>query len=50
MGIFWEMTVHKGYAGYLVSESGVLLGIVYMMMAVLFWKMQTKKSNKILER
>jgi len=50
MGIFWEMTVHKGYAGYLVSESGVLLGIVYMMMAVLFWKMQAIKSNKILER
>lgn len=44
MGIFWEMTVHKGYAGYLVSETGVFLGIVYLIVAVIFWKNQMKKA------
>jgi len=44
MGIFWEMTVHKGYAGYLVSETGVFLGIVYLIVAVIFWKSQMKKA------
>jgi membrane protease YdiL (CAAX protease family) len=44
MGIFWEMTVHKDYAGYLVSETGVFLGIVYLIVAVIFWKSQIKKS------
>jgi membrane protease YdiL (CAAX protease family) len=46
MGMFWDMTVHKGYAGYLVSESGVLLGIVYMTMAVLFWKWQAHTPDR----
>jgi len=45
MGMFWEMTVHNGYAGYLVSETGVFLGLVYMIIAVLFWHLQRKKSN-----
>lgn len=39
MGMFWEMTVHQGYAGYLVSESGVFVGVVYMIIAILFWRM-----------
>lgn len=39
MGMFWEMTVHQGYAGYLVSESGVFVGIVYVIVAILFWRM-----------
>ena len=38
MGIFNEMTVNKGYARYLVSETGVFLGIVYVLIAVGFWK------------
>jgi uncharacterized protein len=38
MGIFWEMTVHKGYAGYLVSEMGVFSGIVYLLFALMFWR------------
>ncbi len=38
MGMFWEMTVHQGYAGYLVSESGVSVGIVYVIVAILFWR------------
>lgn len=43
MGIFWEMTVHKGYAGYLVSETGIFVGLVYIIVAVLFWKNQIRK-------
>jgi len=43
MGIFYDTTVKKGYAGYLVSETGVLLGIVYIIIAVLFWRIQQKK-------
>ena len=42
MGIFYEMTVKKGYAGYLVSETGVFLGIVYIIIAVIFWRIQLK--------
>ena len=42
MGIFYEMTVKKGYAGYLVSETGILLGIVYIISAVIFWRIQLK--------
>jgi len=38
MGIFYEMTVKKGYAGYLVSETGVLLGIIYVIIAISFWR------------
>jgi membrane protease YdiL (CAAX protease family) len=45
MGMFWEMTVHKGYASYLLSESGVFVGVVYVIIAVLFWKWQTNKPN-----
>jgi membrane protease YdiL (CAAX protease family) len=43
MGIFWEMTVQKGYAGYLVSETGIFVGLVYIIAAVLFWKNQIGK-------
>jgi membrane protease YdiL (CAAX protease family) len=43
MGIFYEMTVKKGYAGYLVSETGVFLGIVYLIIAVIFWRFIIKK-------
>lgn len=43
MGIFWEMTVQKGYAGYLVSETGIFVGLVYIIAAVLFWKSQMQK-------
>lgn len=44
MGIFFEMTVKKGYADYLVSETGIFLGIVYIITAVIFWKVQARKS------
>jgi len=36
------MTVHEEYAAYLVSETGVFLGIIYLIVAVIFWKYQTK--------
>jgi uncharacterized protein len=40
MGMFWEMTVHQGYAGYLVSESGIVVGVVYGIVGFLYWRMQ----------
>ena len=45
MGSFWTLTAHEGYANYLVSETGVFLGIVYIIVAVLFWKNQMKKQS-----
>jgi uncharacterized protein len=42
MGLFWEMTVHKGYAAYIVSESGILTGVVCVLFALLFWRLKTK--------
>jgi predicted transporter len=42
MGIFYEMTIKKGYAGYLVSETRIFLGIVYMITGVIFWRIQLK--------
>ncbi len=44
MGIFWEMTVHKGYARYLVSEMGVFSGIVYLLLAAMFWRHMQKRA------
>jgi hypothetical protein len=40
MGMFYDMTVKQGYAGYLVSETGVFLGLIYLLSGVMFWKMQ----------
>ncbi|MFC2093056.1 CPBP family intramembrane glutamic endopeptidase [Bacteroidota bacterium] len=45
MGIFYEMTVKQGYSGYLVSETGVFLGIVYIIIAVIFWRIQVRKPS-----
>ena len=47
MGMFLEMTVDKGYVNvnYLVSETGVFLGFVYILVAIVFWKTQVKKIN-----
>jgi len=44
MGIFYEMTVRKGYAAYLVSESGVFLGLVYVLIAAWFWRMMRARA------
>ena len=46
MGIFKEMTVDKGYANYLVTETGIFLGFVYLLVAIVFWKIQVNKSSR----
>jgi membrane protease YdiL (CAAX protease family) len=38
MGSFYTLTVHQGYANYLVSETGVFLGIIYIIVATIFAK------------
>lgn len=47
MGLFLEMTIDKGIVNvnYLVSETGVFLGCVYILVAIIFWKMLIKKST-----
>ena len=47
MGMFLEMTVDKGHVNvdYLVSETGIFLGLVYILTAIIFWKIQIKKST-----
>lgn len=42
MSIFWEMTVQKGYAGYLVSETGIVLAVIYIITGIIFWKIYGK--------
>jgi membrane protease YdiL (CAAX protease family) len=43
MGIFYEMTVKTTLAPYLVSESGLFLGLVYLAIGVLVWKFTQKQ-------
>ena len=51
MSMFLEMTVDKGHVKYLVSETGVFLGFVYICVAIVFWKIQLKNQLfKIMER
>jgi uncharacterized protein len=45
MGMFWEMTVQKGYAAYIVSETGILTGIVCLIAALIFMKMQKNSET-----
>ena len=45
MSMFWEMTVRKGIASYLVSETGIVIAIIYMVIAILFWRIQVKKTT-----
>ncbi len=41
MGMFHEMTVDKtGIVDYLVSETGIFLGLVYILVALVFWRIQ----------
>ena len=46
MGLFLQMTVDKGIINvdYLVSETGLFLGFVYIIVALLFWKMSESNS------
>lgn len=45
MGLFLQMTVDKGIidVDYLVSETGIFLGCVYILVGMLFWKLQMRK-------
>jgi len=43
MGMFLEMSVKKEYTNYFVSETGLFLGVIYILVATVFWKMQCKK-------
>jgi uncharacterized protein len=45
MGMFWEMTVHKGYAAYIVSETGIFTGVVCVLISLIFMKIKTFKIN-----
>jgi membrane protease YdiL (CAAX protease family) len=40
MGMFFDMTVKDGFSAYLVSETGIFLGLVYLTAGILFWKTQ----------
>ena len=44
MGIFFEMTVRKGYAAYIISETGIFTGIVCLAVALAFMKLMMNKS------
>ena len=45
MSMFWEMTVREEIASYLVSETGIVIAIIYIVVALLFWRFQIKKST-----
>jgi len=51
MGLFVQMTVDNGIidVNYLVSETGIFLGCVYILVGILFWKLQMGKlmSNTV---
>jgi len=44
MGIFYEMTVRKDYAAYIVSETGIFTGIVCLSVALAFMKLMMNKN------
>ena len=44
MGAFYTLTVHQGYANYLVSETGILLGIIYILVALIFVRKQMREQ------
>jgi uncharacterized protein len=46
MGMFWEMTVQSTEAASIVSETGILTGIVCMIAALIFMKFQIKKNRE----
>lgn len=45
MGIFFEMTVRKDYAAYIVSETGIFTGIVSIAVALAFMKLMINKNQ-----
>lgn len=44
MGIFHDLTLQEGYADYIVSETGIFTGVVYIAVAVLFWKYRMQRN------
>ena len=42
MGMFFDLTVKKDYTGYIVSETGIFTGVVYIILVLLFWNNQMK--------
>lgn len=49
MGMFLEMTVANGEfnINYIVSETAPFLGIVYITVSIIFWKLQTRNSDRL---
>jgi len=47
MSIFSEMTIKKEYGSYLATETGIITGIVYVIVALLFLKSQMKKAKVV---
>jgi membrane protease YdiL (CAAX protease family) len=45
MSVFSEMTVKKEYGAYLATETGIITGIVYVIIALLFLNNQMKKAE-----
>lgn len=45
MGLFYDLTVKTEYSGYLVSESGLLTGAVYLIISLILLKMQLKLNE-----
>jgi membrane protease YdiL (CAAX protease family) len=44
MGIFRDITVKEGYADWWVSETGLFMGVVYLVVAIVFWKWQMRPA------
>jgi membrane protease YdiL (CAAX protease family) len=46
MGMFLEMTAKQGELNihYVVSETGLYLGLIYVIVSIIFWRMQINKS------
>jgi membrane protease YdiL (CAAX protease family) len=45
MGIFYEMTVKGRHSAWIVSESGILLGAVYLACGWLCWRIMARNSS-----
>lgn len=45
MSIFHEMTVRTKYSDYWVSETGLFLGIVYLISGIVYWLIQKKNID-----
>lgn len=47
MGIFFDLTVKTDTAGILVSESGLVTGLIYMAVAIAFWRWNAKADGEV---